>query len=62
MAVIASKFCSRREIRGILSGQGSTASGAALIVDTPVPQVRRGGGGGLQGLRAGQGTTAEDVE
>ena len=42
LAVLASKFCSKREIRGILSGQGSTASGAALIVDTPVPQVRRG--------------------
>ena len=26
LAVLASKFCSRREIRGILSGQGSTAS------------------------------------
>ena len=32
---------------GFLSGQGSTASGAALIVDTPVPQGRRGGGGSL---------------
>ena len=29
---------------------------------TPVPQGRRGGGGGLQGLRAGQDSTAADVE
>ena len=28
----------------------------------PVPQARRGGGGGLQGFRAGQGTPAADVE
>ena len=62
LAVVASKLGLRREIRGILSGQGSTASGAALIVDTPVPQVRRGGGGGLQGSRAGQNSTAADVE
>ena len=59
LAVVASKFCSRREIRG---GQGSTASGAALIVDTPIPQVRRGGGGGLQGSRVGQNSTAADLE
>ena len=43
LAVVASKLFSRREIRGVLSGQGSTASRAALIVDTPVPRVRRGG-------------------
>ena len=29
---------------------------AEQIVDKPVPQVRRRGGGGLQGFRAGQGT------
>ena len=28
----------------------------------PVPHFRRGGGGGLQGLRAGQASTAADVE
>ena len=44
LAVLASKFYSRREIHGILSGQG-----AELFVDTPVPQGRRVGGGGLQG-------------
>ena len=55
LAVVASKLGLRREIRGVLSGQGSTASGAALIVDTPVPQVRRGGGsGGLQVLVQGR--------
>ena len=32
---------SRREIRGFLPGQGTTASGEELIVDTPVPQCRR---------------------
>ena len=31
-------------------------------IDIPVPQARRGGGGGLQGFRAGQGTPAADVE
>ena len=35
---------------------------AEQIVDNPVPQGRRGGGGGLQGLRAGQGSTAAGVE
>ena len=35
---------------------------AEQIVDKPVPQVRRGGGGGLQGFRAGQGTPAADME
>ena len=42
---------SRREIRGILSGLGSTASGFGQVLDNAVPQGRRGGGarGGLQG-------------
>ena len=59
IAVVASKLCSRREIRRILSGLGSTASGSR-VVDNPVPQGRRGGGarGGLQGSRAGQNSTA----
>ena len=35
---------------------------AEQIVDKPVPQVRRWGGGGLQGFRAGQGTPAADME
>ena len=35
---------------------------AKQIVDNPVPQVRRRGGGGLQGFRAGQGTPAGDME
>ena len=48
--MVASRFFSRRELRGILSGQGSTAPGSEQIVDIPVPQGRRGGGGGgLQG-------------
>ena len=48
--VLASKVYSRREIRGFLSGQGSTASGSR-VVHNPVPQGRGGGGarGGLQG-------------
>ena len=41
-------FLEACEVRGILSGQGSTASGAELIVDTPVPQGRWVGGGGLR--------------
>ena len=41
--VLASKVYSRREIRRILSGQGSTASGSEQIVDNPVPQGRRRG-------------------
>ena len=40
LAVVASNLGLRREVRGILSGQGSKASGAALVVDTPGPQVR----------------------
>ena len=45
--VLASKVYSRREIRRILSGHGSTASGLGSsehIGDVPVPQVRWGGG------------------
>ena len=57
--VLASKVYSRREIRGFLSGQGSTASGSR-VVDNPVPQGRGGGGarGGLQGSRARHNSTA----
>ena len=67
LAVVASKVFSRRELRGILSGQGSTASESELseqIVDNPVPQGRRGRDGGLQGSRshARQNSTAADVE
>ena len=56
--VLASKVYSRREIRRILSGLGSTASGSR-VVDNPVPQGRGGGGarGGLEGSRAGQNST-----
>ena len=46
LAVVASKVFSRRELHGILSGQGSTASESELseqTVDNPVPQGRRGG-------------------
>ena len=35
---------------------------AEQIVNNPIPQNPRGGGGGLQGPRAGQGSTAADVE
>ena len=41
LAVVASKVFSSREIRGFLSGQGSTAFGSERheqIVDNPVPQ------------------------
>ena len=55
--VLASKVYSRRELRRILSGLGSTASGSVQIVENPVPQGRRGGGG-LQSLRPGQNSTA----
>ena len=64
LAVIAKMFFSRQEIHqmiaelwgggargdlpGSRSGQGSTASGSR-VVDNPVPQVRREGGGGVQG-------------
>ena len=43
-------------------GRRAAAALVEQIVDNPVHQVRRGGGGGLQGLRAGQGSTAADVE
>ena len=68
LAVVASKLCSRREIRHMLQGRGSGgASGGARgglqgarpgqnstpfleqIVEIPVPQDRREGGGGPQG-------------
>ena len=58
--VLALKVYSRREIRRILSGLGSTAFGSR-VVDYPVHQGREGGGargGGLQGSRAGQNSTA----
>ena len=44
---------------GLLSGQGSTASGSR-VVDNPVPRGRGGGGarGGLQGSHARQNSTA----
>ena len=40
--VVASKLCSRREIRRILSGLGSTVSGFGQIVNNPVPKVVEG--------------------
>ena len=43
-------------------GLGAAVALAEQIVDNPVPQVRRGGGGGLHGFRAGQGSTVADVE
>ena len=46
LAVIASKVFSKRELRGFLSGQGSTASGSGFsdqVVDNPTR-------GGLQGF------------
>ena len=60
LSVLASKFYSKRELRGFLSGQGSTASGSVLIeqnVHNPVPQGR-GGRGGPQGFLPGQDSTA----
>ena len=59
LAVLASKVFSRREILGILSGQGSTAS-ESRVVDNPVFQGRGGCGarGGLQNSRARQNSTA----
>ena len=67
LMVLASKVFSRRELCGLLSGQGSTASGSGFleeVLDNPVPQGRGGGGarGGLQGSRARQNSTAADVE
>ena len=43
-------------------GLSAAVALAEQIVDSPVPQVRRGGGGGLYGFRAGQGSTLADVE
>ena len=62
LAVVASKLFSRRELRGIFLGQGSTASGSVQVIDIPVPQGRRGGRGGLQGSLARQNSTAVEVE
>ena len=45
------------EVPTIIS-YSSLQRAAEQTIDIPVPQVRRGGGGGLQGFRAGQGTTA----
>ena len=60
LMVLASKVYSRRELRVLLSGQGSTTSGSR-VVDNPVPQGRGGSGarGGLQGSRARQNSTAK---
>ena len=52
LAVIAAQALGRRVAAAL----------AVQIVDNPVSQGRRGRGGGLQGLRAGQGSTAGDVE
>ena len=57
LAVLASKFYSRRDFRGFLSGQGSTASGSGLTVqnvEIPVPHGGGGGRGGPQGFLLGQ--------
>ena len=65
LAVLASMVFSRRELLGLLPGQGSTASGSRFleeVADNPVPQGRRRCGGGLQGSRARQNSTAADVE
>ena len=52
LAVIAVKALERRAAVAVVK----------QIVDIPVPQGRRRGGGGLQGSRAGQVSTAADVE
>ena len=52
LAVIAVRAMGRRAALAL----------AEQIVNNPAPQGRRRGGGGLQGLRAGQGSTAADVE
>ena len=49
------------EVPTILS-YSSLQRAVEQTIDIPVPQARRGGGGGLQGFRAGQGTPAADVE
>ena len=46
------------EVPTILSFSSLQQRIAEQLVDIPVPQVRQGGGGGLHGFRAGQGTTA----
>ena len=61
LAVVASKFFSRRALWGILSGQSSTASGSEQIFDIPVSQGRLAGrreGGGLQGSLPAQNSAA----
>ena len=45
----------RRELRGILALQGSTTSGAELVVDFPGPR------GDLQGSHPGQCTSEQNV-
>ena len=64
LMVLASKVYSRRELSRLLSGQGSTASGSRVeqLLNNPVPQGRQRRGGGLQGLRPEQNSTAADVE
>ena len=49
------------EVPTILS-YSSLQRAVEQTIDIPVPQARRGAGGGLQGFRAGQGTPAADVE
>ena len=56
LAVLASKVFSRRELRDILAGQGSTASGPELIVDFPGPR------GDLQWSHKGQRTVEQNVD
>ena len=46
------------EVPTIISCSSLQQRIAEQLIDIPVPQVRRGGGGGLHGFRAGQGTTA----
>ena len=63
--MIASKVFSRREIRGLLSGQGSTTFGFERheqFVYNPVPHGRRGGGGGRQGFLPELNSKAADVD
>ena len=56
LAVLASKVFSRRELRDILAGQGSTASGPELIVDFPGPR------GDLQWSHPEQRTIGQNVD
>ena len=64
LMVLASEVYSRRELSRLLSGQGSTASGSRVeqLLNNSVPQGRRRRGGGLQGLRLEQNSTAAEVE